>query len=109
MPQPKRKKETEKEKEKTKSSDMAITHLTCPSSHVFRHPGPACSVSDMHATQKKKEKGEEDIPSEPIHGLHATASPKPVVSLWVEEGGQSHADHRPRAENCVRDMGGQCT
>ena len=52
---------------------------------------------------KNKKKGEEDIPSEPIHRLHAAASPEPVVSLWVEEGGQLRADHRPRAET-VRAM-----
>ena len=49
---------------------------------------------------KKEEKGgEEDILSEPIHWPHAM----PAVSLWVEERGRSHANHRPHAET---DMGG---
>ena len=87
---------------------MAMMHLMWPSSHVFQHlqAGPFHQC-DMHATQKKKEKkkkGKEDIPSEPIYGLHAAASPEPVVSLWVEEGGQLHADHRLRAET----MGNAC-
>jgi len=46
----------------------------------------------LHKNEEKG--GEEDILSEPIHWLHAT----PTVSLWVEECGQLHADHRPHAE-----------
>jgi len=69
--------------------------------HCFSTSRPAHSVGVTCMQQKKnekKKKGEEDIPSEPIHRLHAAASPELVVSLWVEEGGQSHADHRPCAE-----------
>ena len=53
----------------------------------------------LHKNEEKG--GEEDILSEPIHWLHAM----PTVSLWVEERGRLHADHRPRMET---DMGGWC-
>jgi len=64
--------------------------------------GLACSVSVTCKQQKKK--GRKNIPSEPKHGLDATASSMPVVILWVKKGGWSHADHRP----CIETVGGTC-
>ena len=59
----------------------------------FGMSGPAHFVGvrcDTLATKKKgKKKGEEDIPSEPIHGLDTAGSSTAAVSFWVEEGGHA--------------------
>jgi len=47
---------------------------------------------------KRKKKKETQTYWEPIYWLHGTGSSMPVVSLWVEGHGWSHADHRPHAE-----------